>query len=390
MTRQSRSSIDASASPTRTEAPSGHPSGPAALARPAKLCPARRAKVAGPEPVETFRNTVLLHHRLPLPAVQLWLHAASDPAGRGRRPADRRDRPDAQPADDELHRRARAGSGRRWPCCLWHLVDLRGRQGAVRLSRSMAPGRCAMRRTSSNRCSFWPASSSPATPRTSSASSLAAQVPARSASSTASFDPCARDLICYRRRSCRAPATRADLRQHGHHALHDDHGGDLSPDLPWQPLLANVGAAAMIGYTVAMLQARTLYLILFARCSGSCCSTGDRRRQSRFLGLSPRFGLALIALIGLEVQGRLGASFGFNFLVPISLPSSASASSDFEGVTSAAEGVDQRIGWWTKIYERMMEIPSTCCSASATACRSPTSTAAVAPSSASRTTRTSR
>jgi len=68
-------------------------------------------------------------------------------------------------------------------------------------------------------------------------------------------------------------------------------------------------------------------------------------------------GLALIALLGLQFQGRLGASFDFNFLVHHFLAIFGIGSSEYQGVTSAAMGVDQRLDWWTGIFARMMADP---------------------------------
>ena len=79
--------------------------------------------------------------------------------------------------------------------------------------------------------------------------------------------------------------------------------------------VANVAAVMIIGYTVAMFQARTLYLILFAVFGFLMVyrrsSLGNRAR-CRFLS---GFLLGLIALIGLPFEGRLGATFSAEFLV---------------------------------------------------------------------------
>jgi hypothetical protein len=69
------------------------------------------------------------------------------------------------------------------------------------------------------------------------------------------------------------------------------------------------------------------------------------------------FLLALIALLGLQFQGRLGAAFTFDFLVHHFLAIFGVESQEFEGVTAAAEGVSQRLEWWTKIFDRMLADP---------------------------------
>ena len=171
--------------------------------------PAPEPRVAGASPIETLPQYRRPAHCLPLSAVQLGLHAAPDPADRGRRPADRRDRAAALPGVDQLHRRARPAVADGRAAAARHLVDLRRRPGAVRLYASSAPGRCAMRRTSWNRCSCWSASSlagDPQEPR----AVLPTGCPgcSRSASSTASCTRCAWRSGTCRPRSCRAPATR--------------------------------------------------------------------------------------------------------------------------------------------------------------------------------------
>ena len=125
----------------------------------------------------------------------------------------------------------------------------------------------------------------------------------------------------------------------------------------------------IIGYTIAMFQARTLYLILFAVFGFLVLYRRSTIGNLSILAVLSGFLLALIALVGLQVQGRLGATFGPDFLVAHFLAIFGICDPTFEGVCSAAEGVDQRIGWWLKIYERMIQDPFTCCSGSATACR---------------------
>ena len=122
-------------------------------------------------------------------------------------------------------------------------------------------------------------------------------------------------------------------------------------------LLANVVAVMIIGYTVAMFQARTLYLTLIAVFGfmmlyrrSSLGNIGIVRFLSGFL-------LGLISLIGLQFEGRLGASFGANFLVAHFMAIFGVCDPTFEGVCSAAEGVGQRLEWWTSIYDSMLQDP---------------------------------
>ncbi len=122
-------------------------------------------------------------------------------------------------------------------------------------------------------------------------------------------------------------------------------------------MLANVVAVLIIGYTVAMFQARTLYLILFAVFGFIALYRRSSINNLAVMVVLSGFLLALITLIGLHFQGRLGATFGPEFLVAHFLAIFGICDPNFPGVCSAAEGVDQRLEWWTKIYESMVGDP---------------------------------
>lgn len=122
-------------------------------------------------------------------------------------------------------------------------------------------------------------------------------------------------------------------------------------------LSANLGAVVLIGYTVAVWQARTLYLVLIALFAFMMLYRRSSVGSLGFVVYVSAIGLALIALLGLQFQGRLGASFDFNFLVHHFLAIFGIGSSEYEGVTSAAQGVDQRLDWWTSIFQRMLADP---------------------------------
>jgi O-antigen ligase len=122
-------------------------------------------------------------------------------------------------------------------------------------------------------------------------------------------------------------------------------------------LLANVGAVMIIGYTVAMFQARTLYLTLIAV---FCFLILYRRSSLGNIGVVvflSGFLLGLISLIGLQFEGRLGASFTVDFLVAHFMAIFGVCDSSLQGVCSAAEGVGQRLEWWNDIADRMLQDP---------------------------------
>lgn len=122
-------------------------------------------------------------------------------------------------------------------------------------------------------------------------------------------------------------------------------------------MLANLVAVLVIGYTLAMFQARTLYLILIAVFGFLVLY---RRSSIGNLGILVYLSgllLALITLVGLELHGRLGAAFTFDFLVQHFLAIFGITSQEYEGVTSAAEGIGQRLGWWENIFRSMLRDP---------------------------------
>ena len=122
-------------------------------------------------------------------------------------------------------------------------------------------------------------------------------------------------------------------------------------------LLANAGAVLIIGYTVAIFQARTLYLTLIAIFAFMILYRRSSVGNIGVVALLSGFLLGLISLIGLQFQGRLGASFDVNFLIAHFMAIFGVCDTSLEGVCSAAEGVGQRLEWWNSIAERMLADP---------------------------------
>lgn len=121
--------------------------------------------------------------------------------------------------------------------------------------------------------------------------------------------------------------------------------------------LANVVAVLLLGYTVVMFQARTLYLVIIGVFGLIALY---RRGTVGNLGLmvyTSGLLLALMALFGLEVQGRLGATFSVDFLVDHFLAIFGISSTEYQGVAAAARGLDQRLQWWTEIVWRLFSDP---------------------------------
>jgi len=122
-------------------------------------------------------------------------------------------------------------------------------------------------------------------------------------------------------------------------------------------MLANIGAMLLIGYTVATFQMRTIYLVLIA-VSGFVILY--RRRAVGNLGLiayTSVLALLLVAIVGVQFQGRLGTSFSPEFLWHHFLAIFGISSGQYEIVSAAAAGVDQRLAWWENIFARLFSDP---------------------------------
>jgi hypothetical protein len=122
-------------------------------------------------------------------------------------------------------------------------------------------------------------------------------------------------------------------------------------------LLANVAAVMIIGYTVAIFQARTLYLTLIAVFGFMMLYRRSSLGNIAIVVFLSGFLLGLISLIGLQFEGRLGASLSAEFLVAHFMAIFGVCDPTIEGVCSAAEGVGQRLEWWTSIFNNMLKDP---------------------------------
>ncbi len=111
----------------------------------------------------------------------------------------------------------------------------------------------------------------------------------------------------------------------------------------------------LIAFTVALFQARTIYLQIFAV---MILLFWFRPKAFGNMGVALIVGLVSFGLInafGIEIKGRLGESMSLDFLVR---HLGAIAGVESAGVEGAARGVGQRLGWWKDIYDRLMESPA--------------------------------
>ena len=119
--------------------------------------------------------------------------------------------------------------------------------------------------------------------------------------------------------------------------------------------LANLVAMLLIGYVIVLFQARTNYLVLIAVFGFILY---HRRSSFGNLGLLAIIGgmaLALVTLLGVQIQGRLGETFSLDFLIEHFLAIFGYGSTTYEGVDAAAEGVGQRIEWWMRILGQLTD-----------------------------------
>jgi O-antigen ligase len=121
--------------------------------------------------------------------------------------------------------------------------------------------------------------------------------------------------------------------------------------------LANLAAVIIIGFTVAAFQARTLYLTLIAVFGFLVLYRRSSLGNIGAVVFLAGFLLGLISLIGLQFEGRLGANFSVDFLVAHFMAIFGVCDSSIESVCSAAEGVGQRLEWWTAIFQSMAQDP---------------------------------
>jgi hypothetical protein len=122
-------------------------------------------------------------------------------------------------------------------------------------------------------------------------------------------------------------------------------------------MLANVAAVLILGYTIAVFQARTLYLVVIA----VFLFVGFHRRATiGNMGLLFYLALLMVAFItisGIQIQGRIGETFSAEFLWQHFLAIFGMSGGESEGLRSAEEGIGQRIGWWLGIFARLTESP---------------------------------
>ncbi len=112
-------------------------------------------------------------------------------------------------------------------------------------------------------------------------------------------------------------------------------------------------AGGMIIYSIVVFQMRTTYLQIAALL---LVMTAIRPRIALQISIGMMFGFVALLLVlstGIEITGRLGEKFSLDFLFQ---HISAIWGAGGEGkVHDAAQGVNQRLGWWLKLWQQMNE-----------------------------------
>ena len=122
-------------------------------------------------------------------------------------------------------------------------------------------------------------------------------------------------------------------------------------------LLANVAAVMIIGYTVAIFQARTLYLTLIAVFGFMMLYRRSSLGNIAVVVFLSGFLLGLISLIGLQFQGRLGASLSAEFLVAHFMGDLRGPRPDARRRLLGRPGRRPAPRVWTSIFNNMLKDP---------------------------------
>ena len=122
-------------------------------------------------------------------------------------------------------------------------------------------------------------------------------------------------------------------------------------------LLALFVATFLIGYPLAVFQTRTLYLVTIALFGFLAVSRRSNLGHLLLIVVVGGLLLAVVTLVGLRVEGRLGEVLSVDFLVHHFLAIFGVCAGEYEAVCAAAAGVDQRLGWWQNIFDQMLADP---------------------------------
>jgi len=109
-------------------------------------------------------------------------------------------------------------------------------------------------------------------------------------------------------------------------------------------------AVLLLGFTIFLFQARTIYLQLIALIGLFAIYRRDVFGKSLIGILFLVIFLMALPLLDLQIKGRLGQTLSFEFLLNHFLAIGGIATPGLEG---SAKGVSQRLDWWKSIYEQL-------------------------------------
>jgi hypothetical protein len=113
-----------------------------------------------------------------------------------------------------------------------------------------------------------------------------------------------------------------------------------------------LAAGFLVAYAMIALQARTTYTQLLA-VAGLMLVCNPRALRPLAFAIPLLFVLLIvITATGLQISGRLTTEISLSFFLDHFL-SGFGISNGEAGVTSAASGVDLRLGWWTRLYDQL-------------------------------------
>jgi hypothetical protein len=111
----------------------------------------------------------------------------------------------------------------------------------------------------------------------------------------------------------------------------------------------------LIAFALGIYQSRTSYII-FAIITLYLIAVAPRHFGKWSLLILVLAGsLFIISVTGIQIKGRLHQNISFDFLEK---HVAAIGGKEDEGVTGAAEGSQERIGWWIRIYEEWTSSPT--------------------------------
>lgn len=111
-------------------------------------------------------------------------------------------------------------------------------------------------------------------------------------------------------------------------------------------------SVSLIGFTVMMFQARTIYLQILAIGLLFCFYRRDLINKSVIALMIFVFFISLFPFLDFKITGRLGQEVSIAFFVKHFMAIFGVAG---EGLENAAYGVSQRTDWWTSIYFRLTQ-----------------------------------